>query len=72
MTLNGKTIPFNISCATTVDDVKGHIKRMEDIETDLQRLIFNGKQLEDGHPLSDYEIKAKNTLHLVLRMRGGF
>lgn len=64
MALNGTTIPLNISSATTVDDVKGHIKKMEDIENNLQRLIFNGKQLEDGHPLSDYKITAKNTLYL--------
>lgn len=71
-TLTGSTLAFSHSPNTTILDLKKSIFEAQQIPIEQQRLVFQGKQLEDGNTLGDYAIGPDASIHLVLRLRGGF
>lgn len=70
--MENRNVCLNVDGSDTVEDLKAMIEETEGVPVQLQRLIFSGKQLEDGHTIAHYNIQKGSFIHLVLRLYGGF
>ncbi|XP_056119805.1 polyubiquitin-like [Rhinichthys klamathensis goyatoka] len=67
----GQIHKYEVDVNETVDQLQNKIFRKESVPIDQQRLIYNGKQLEAGKRLQDYDITSGSTIYMTLRLRGG-
>jgi ubiquitin C len=70
-TLTGKTATIEVEGTETIADLKEKLREREGIPADQQRLVFAGKLLQDERTINDYNISKENTIHLLLRLKGG-
>jgi hypothetical protein len=69
--VDGRVTRLEVKLSNTVLDVKSLIKEKEGTPIDSQRIIYDGRQLENEHTLSYCRVNNESTLHLVLTLRGG-
>lgn len=70
--LSGRTLPLDVTSGDTVFSVKEKLFAREGTPpAQEQRLIFGGRELQDGCSLIDYNVQDGSTLHLTLRLKGG-
>lgn len=69
-TLTGKTMTLDVNAADTIENLKAMIEDRDGIPSELQRLVYAGKELQDGSILSDYKITKDSNIFLILRLMG--
>ncbi|XP_018959716.2 polyubiquitin-like [Cyprinus carpio] len=67
----GQTGTYDVDVNETVDQLQTKIFNKLRVPKDQQRLVFNGRQLEPGRKLQEYDITPLSTIHMTLRLRGG-
>lgn len=67
----GRTSTYSILPSQSVVEFKKNVQQVEQAPVEQQRLIYEGRQLEDGKKLGDYNIRPETTIFLNLRLRGG-
>ncbi len=70
-TLTGQILSLEAEPGDSVESLKEQVQQMEGVHPDLQRLVFNGRQLESEKTLESSNLLNESIIHLSLRLRGG-
>ena len=68
----GSPFAVNIETTDTIGKLKEKIQEHQGIPPDQQRLIFQGKQLEDDFQVAYYNLQKNSIIYLVVRHRTGY
>ena len=66
-----KTITLEVELSNSVEEIKAKIQEKEGILPENQQLTFNGKLLENGKTLADYNIEKESTIQLTVKQEYG-
>ena len=69
--LNGKTISVHVRSSDTVESLKAKIHARNGASVEHQWLQYGGKALQNGHILSEYDVKTECTINMLTRLHGG-
>ncbi|GMH38167.1 hypothetical protein BSKO_06051 [Bryopsis sp. KO-2023] len=69
--LTGKPIVLDADASETVDSLKRRMQMEEGVSLEDQRIIFAGRQLDNGLSLGECGVEKGSTVNLCLRLRGG-
>lgn len=65
----GVILNFNSKPSTSIIDIKKEIKQSQEIDIDIQQLIFNEKILEDAKTIDDYDIRDESIIKLKFSLK---
>ena len=63
---------FNFQPSDTILNIKQTLQEREGIDVAMIRLIYQGKALADENTIESYNMKAGETIHMILQLKGGF
>lgn len=70
-TLTGKTCSVKVENNSNIENINSEIETLMGVPSIEQKLVFNGKRLEAGKSLNDYEISENSNIYLVIELEGG-
>jgi ubiquitin-small subunit ribosomal protein S27Ae len=70
-TLIGRSIFFDVEQDDSVMELMMKIESVEGIPPDQQKLICNGRRMQEDSTMDDCHVQEESVVHLVLKLRGG-